>query len=104
MVDKLAPAAAQNAIERHPEEPVLAKPLSDAVRDRAAADPDGTAYLCERGRLTWSAYDHAADEIAGRLAGLDPGERVAVWLPDSPRLHAVYLGCERAGLIVVGIP
>ena len=82
------------------------KPLSAMVRDRAAASPDGTAYFSEQGRLTWSAYDRTADRLAADLIalGLAPGERVAVWLPDSPRLHAAYLACERAGLVVVGIP
>lgn len=80
--------------------------LSHLVAARAAADPDGTAYLSETGRTTWAQYDRHSSRLAAQLAALNlaPGDRVAVWLPDSPRLHAAYLACERAGLIIVGVP
>ncbi|MCL2585652.1 MAG: acyl--CoA ligase [Streptosporangiales bacterium] len=85
---------------------MLNQSLSQAVAGRAAAAPDQAAYLSENGPLTWSEYDGAARRLAGSLAarGLAPGDRVAVWLPDSPRLHVAYLACERAGLITVGVP
>jgi acyl-CoA synthetase len=82
------------------------EPLGAAVRERAASDPDGAAYAGDTGVLTWSAYDRAADLLAGRLAGLglQAGDRVAVGMPDSPLLHVAYTACERAGLVIVGIP
>lgn len=85
---------------------MLNQSLSQVVADRADADPDGTAYLSGNGPFTWSDYDRSAGRLAGALAALDlvPGDRVAVWLPDSPRLHAAYLACERAGLVTVGVP
>jgi acyl-CoA synthetase len=87
-------------------------PLSMMVRERATYDPDGAAYLAAGGTYSWSWYDETADRLAAELAvlarvpgsGMGPRARVAVWLPDSPRLHAVYLACERAGLVVVGVP
>lgn len=94
-----------------PETPLPETPLSALVRERAVYDPDGTAYLAAGQAFTWSWYDETADRLAAAFTGLGlprsgpgGGARVAVWLPDSPRLHAVYLGCERAGLVVVGVP
>jgi acyl-CoA synthetase len=71
--------------------------LALANADAARGDEDG--------RMSWASYDRRSDRIAGALlaAGLARGERVAVWLPDGPGVHAVYLGCEKAGLVVVGI-
>ncbi len=76
------------------------------VRDRAATQPDGIAYAGDGGALTWAAYDGAVDALAAQLAGLAPGwgDRLAVCLPDSPMLHVAYTACERAGLVIVGIP
>ncbi|HXL90031.1 MAG TPA: class I adenylate-forming enzyme family protein [Streptosporangiaceae bacterium] len=80
--------------------------LGELVRQRAASTPDGVAYYAEHGPLTWASYDQRAQALAGQLAGLGlaPGDRVAVYLPDSPLLHVTYLACERAGLVVVGVP
>lgn len=36
-------------------------------------------------------------------AGLAPGDRIGVLLPDGPGVHAAYVGAEKAGLVVVGI-
>ena len=83
-----------------------AESLGEFVHRRADSDPDAVAYVAERGALSWSGYDRAADTLAGRLAGLGlaRGDRVAVYLPDSPLLHVVYTACERAGLVIVGVP
>jgi acyl-CoA synthetase len=80
--------------------------VGDLVRLRAESDPGGPAYVAEDGTLSWAEYDRAADALAGRLAGLglQRGDRVAVYLPDSPLLHIAYVACERAGLVIVGVP
>lgn len=76
------------------------------VRRHAAQRPDAPAYLGASGTLTWREYDAAADRLAGLLVGLGlaRGDRVAVFLPDGPWLHAAYLAGERAGVVLVGIP
>jgi len=84
----------------------LDEPLGETIRRRAAQTPDAVAYIGDRGPLTWRGYDHGADELAVRLAGLGlpRGARAAVFLPDGPLLHLAYTACERAGIVIVGIP
>jgi acyl-CoA synthetase len=82
------------------------EPLGATIRRRATEDPDGVAYIGDSITLTWSDYDRNADALAARLvgSGIDRGSRVAVFLPDGPLLHTAYLACERAGVVIVGIP
>ena len=79
--------------------------LSQVVGAHAAERPAAPAFMCEGVTTTWQAYDAAGWELAARLtgAGLSPGDRVAVLLPDGPGVHEWFLGAERAGLVVVGI-
>ncbi|MBW8812888.1 MAG: acyl--CoA ligase [Caulobacterales bacterium] len=71
----------------------------------AAERPNEAAYITPRGRFTWADYARQAAEVAAALAslGLDPGDRVAVLLPDGPMIHAVFVGLAKAGLVTVGI-
>lgn len=79
--------------------------LTDVIRERAASHPTGEAFISERHRLTWSGYDRLSSRIAGALDSLDldRGDRVVVLLPDTPTVHAGFVGAEKAGLVVMGI-
>jgi acyl-CoA synthetase len=79
--------------------------FADYVASHARTIPDRTAYVIGDHRLSWAALDRDASGHATRLidAGCEVGDRVAVWLPDGPVVHAVLLGAEKAGLTVVGI-
>jgi acyl-CoA synthetase len=79
--------------------------LACHVARHATADPDGVAFASDSERLTWSGYRDASDELAGGLIrrGCEPGDRVAVQLHDGPAVHVAFLGCEKAGVVVVGI-
>ena len=81
------------------------QPLSAIVAGHAERRPDALAFVEGDRRLTWRQYHERAGQLAGVLvgAGLARGDRVGVWLPDAPGVHAVWLACERAGLVVVGI-
>lgn len=81
------------------------KTLSQLVADHAKASPDATSFAWASTRLSWSDYDQCGDAIAARLvgAGIQPGDRVLVLLPDGGAVHATYLACERAGAVAVGI-
>ncbi len=80
--------------------------LADHVGRHAREQPDGTAFTTIDGRLTWAQYDSASDALAQLLIdlGLEPGDRAAVRLPDTPSYHVAQLACEKAGIVVVGVP
>lgn len=79
--------------------------IAMAVATHAAERPDMPAYVWERGSVSFGALDRAATRLAGGLvaAGVQPGDRVAIWLPDSPMVHAAFLAAERAGATVIGL-
>lgn len=76
--------------------------LGEMVR---AHEPGRTAYIEPSRTLTWGDLDRAADKVAGALAeaGMSPGDRVALLLPDGADFHVALLGTERAGVVAVGI-
>ncbi len=80
-------------------------PLAARIDALALAKPDAFAFLGDAGAITWREYAEHSDRFAAHLAGLGlaPGERVAVMLPDGPAVHAAFVGCEKAGLVVMGI-
>jgi len=79
--------------------------LGDRVALHARVQPAGVAYTTGTKVLTWSEYDRLSTALAALLVsvGLDPGDRLAVLLPDGPTVHVVYLAAEKAGLVVVGV-
>ena len=79
--------------------------VSDFVRLHARHQPHKPAYITPEHQLTYAELDACADRVAAALVstGAEPGDRVAVLLPDGPTIHAVFIGAERAGLTVVGI-
>ena len=81
------------------------EPLSAHIDRHAHERPDGIAFVADGDRCTWAQYRDASDRLAGVLmaAGLEPGERVAVWLPDGATVHIAYVANEKAGLTTVGI-
>jgi acyl-CoA synthetase len=80
--------------------------LSDAVRRNADHSPDRCAYADDPGAaLTWREFDCSADALAEQLvgAGVQRGDRVAVWHGDSTAIHLLFVAIERCGAVVVGI-
>jgi acyl-CoA synthetase len=81
--------------------------IGELVAEHARHQPDAVAFI-EAGSgetMTWRDYDTRAESIASGLvaAGHSPGDRFALQMPDGPEVHAAYVGCERAGLVTVGI-
>lgn len=75
------------------------------LEDHAAHRPGELAYVADGVEFDWSEMAAASRSVAAALRAREvrPGSRVAVLLPDSPIVHAVYLGIERADCIIVGI-
>jgi len=83
--------------------------LGDVVAHHAASRPEDPAYIVVDGvaspALTWARYHQCSSQLAAVFAqaGLEPGDRLGVVLPDGATVHAVFLAAEKAGLVVVGI-
>jgi acyl-CoA synthetase len=79
--------------------------LADHVGRHARERPDAVAFAGPLGDLTWAGYETASNRIAGALGelGLGRGDRVGVMLPDGAAVHAAFLGCEKAGVVAVGV-
>jgi long-chain acyl-CoA synthetase len=55
------------------------------------------------GQLTYRQLDQASDRVAANLvaAGIEPGDRVALQLPNIPQFLTSYFGILKAGAVVV---
>src|ERR1700743_2446161 len=80
-------------------------PLADHVAGHARERPDAVAFAGPLGTLSWAGYEAASNRIAGALRelGLGRGDRVGVMLPDGGAVHAAFVGCEKAGVVAVGV-
>jgi acyl-CoA synthetase (AMP-forming)/AMP-acid ligase II len=76
---------------------VLDRPLSER--------PDAEAVVARSGRLTYRQLNDAADRAAGALVslGLQPGDHVAVSLPNDLDVVVAFHGAMRLGLVWTGI-
>ena len=79
--------------------------VGSIVAARALVTPDAIAFIADGRRYSWAEYHADADDIARAVLAVDPepGERIAVMMPDGPAVHAVFVGIERAGCVAVGI-
>jgi acyl-CoA synthetase len=80
--------------------------LASLVARNARAHPDEPAFIeaASGEAMTWHDYEERSSRMAATLAiAYDPGDRIALQLPDGPAAHAVMLACEKAGIVAVGI-
>jgi acyl-CoA synthetase len=80
--------------------------IASLVARQARQRPDDLAFLeaASGDALTWREYDERSSRMAATLAtAYDPGDRIALQLPDGPAVHAVMLACEKARIVAVGI-
>jgi acyl-CoA synthetase (AMP-forming)/AMP-acid ligase II len=75
------------------------------VRDAARRDGDGAAIVSEDERLTYADLAARVGAAARALiaSGVEPGDRVAVWAPNSPEWIVAALGVTTAGGVLVPI-
>ena len=77
--------------------------LAQILSQAAANDPDGIAVKLDDFALNYGLLEQAAMRIAGMLHEhkIDPGDRVALMLPNVPHFVVAYYGILRAGAVVV---
>lgn len=83
--------------------PLFETPLYSLL-DRAAEQyPRRRAVVFQNTRITYAALREQAERFAGALrrAGVTPGERVAVMLPNLPQTAVAFWGILKAGAIAV---
>jgi fatty-acyl-CoA synthase len=89
-------------------EPALLQETIGANLERTvAAHPDGEA-LVEHGtgrRWTWREFDRDVDQVARGLiaAGIEKGDRVGIWGPNSARWTLTQYAAAKAGAILVNV-
>jgi long-chain acyl-CoA synthetase len=79
--------------------------IAERFRAVAAARRDQPAIRPLEGPVSYGELDRASDRVAAYLAqhALSPGDRVALYCPNSAEFAAAYLGIVKAGAVVVPI-
>jgi long-chain acyl-CoA synthetase len=81
------------------------QPLTEYLRAWARIHPAKPAVVHYGHVLSYADLDAASDRFAALLAahGVQPGERVAVFLPNMPQYHIVFFGILKAGAVHVPV-
>ncbi|MBP7600970.1 MAG: long-chain fatty acid--CoA ligase [Thermoflexales bacterium] len=79
------------------------QPLQHFLEGAARAHPDRVATVFFKGKLTYAQLNAQADRFAAGLQslGVKAGDRVAVFLPNSPQFIIAFYGALKAGAVVV---
>src|SRR5271156_1689427 len=77
--------------------------LAVMLRESARRAPAKTAVILGDATLSYAQLDELADRVAANLtaAGLAPGDRVGLQLPNIPQFVIAYFGILKAGGVVV---
>ena len=77
--------------------------LAVILTESARSGPDRPVAVFDGGQLTYRQLDQASDRVAANLAaaGIKPGDRVALQLPNIPQFLVSYFGILKAGGVVV---
>lgn len=83
--------------------PIPDRPLSEFLTSAADWFPKRAAAIFQGHKLTYGRLSQQANQFAHALRGLGvtPGDRVLLFLPNSPQLLVAYYGTLRAGGVVV---
>jgi len=77
--------------------------LAVILNETAQSAPDRPVAVYDGGQLTYAELDQMSDRLAAALAaaGIEPGDRVALQLPNIPQFLISYFGILKAGGVVV---
>ncbi len=78
------------------------KTLLDIVAETARERPDHPAFLFKGAAVSYARFQQESDAFAAALAdlGVQPGDRVALLIPNSPQFFIAQFGAWKAGAIV----
>ncbi|MGH2621384.1 MAG: AMP-binding protein, partial [Anaerolineales bacterium] len=78
-------------------------PLHAFLEQSAQAYPDRTCTVFKGAKLSYRQMDQLADRLAAGLAarGVKKGDRVAIFMPNSPQFVIAFFGILKAGGVVV---
>lgn len=81
----------------------MALNMSMILEESARSGPGKTALVLGERRMSFAELDGAADRFAGALGSLrvEPGDKVAVMVPNIPQFIIAYYGILKAGAVVV---
>ncbi|HYH50979.1 MAG TPA: class I adenylate-forming enzyme family protein, partial [Acidimicrobiia bacterium] len=89
--------------------PIWAAPpkrtLGSVLAERAAERPDQVCLTFEDGPVTYRQLDQSTNAVANSLLrlGVQPGDRVAVFMPNSRAVVEAWFGVAKLGGVYVGI-
>jgi long-chain acyl-CoA synthetase len=92
-------------LPKAPVYPLGEQPLTTYLSHWAQARPDRPAIIYYGASLTFGELDRMASAFARVLiaAGIRPGDRVAIFLPNCPAFHVAFYGILRAGAVIVPV-
>ena len=90
---------------KEPRYPHGERPLTEYLRIWARLQPDKPAVIFYGHVTTFAELDQQSDRFATLLAakGVEKGDRVAVFLPNSPQFHVVFFGILKRGAVHVPV-
>lgn len=98
---KLQQAVWPQGHAREPQYPLGQRPLTHYLKHWAQSTSDKPAVRFYGHDLSYAELDELSDRFASLLLdnGVQPGDRVAVYLPNCPQLHIVFYGILKAGAV-----
>ena len=87
---------------REPQYPLGKRPLTHYLTHWAKTTPDKPAVHFYGHVLSYAELDDLSDRCAALLLqqGVQPGDRVAVYMPNCPQMHIVFYGILKAGAVL----
>ena len=98
---ELQQAAWPDGHANEPQYPLGQRPLTHYLQHWAQTTPDKPAVRFYGHDLSYAELDDLSDRFATLLLdnGVQPGDRVAVYLPNCPQMHIVFYGILKAGAV-----
>ena len=100
-LDQLQQAHWPAGVPRQVHYPLGEQPLCDYLRTWARQQPEAIALDFYGYSLSWAELDHLSERCAALLVelGVQPGDRVALFMPNCPQLHIAFYGLLKCGAV-----